>query len=150
MRIPVDTEFPRGMNPASVAATALQIAGTLLESLANQATATAGATPAMNFFGGIVNFGQQSVAPGATLTLSVPNNLITAAYLNAGGQMEIGLYSGNQTGGGPNTGGTPSPDAMFAAMALQSLVVTPGGFVATWMNNGQTPLNGAMQAVWHL
>lgn len=147
MRIPVDTEFPRGMNPASVAATALQISGTLLECTAN-AGATANAAGAVtnptNTFGGVIQVAALATPPGGTYTLTVPNTLITAGYLNNGGQPEVSLFSGN------NTGGAPSPDSAFAAMALQSLVATPGGWVATWMNNGQTALNGTMQAVWHL
>lgn len=144
MRIPVDTEFPRGSNPASVAATALQVAGTLAEVTANATTASAGGAVTSNQFGGITTTTALTTAPGATYTMTLTNSLITAAYLSGGGMPEVAMYSGS------NTGGNIPPAGTSAAMTLQSLTMTAGQLVATWVNNGASALNGTMQVVWHI
>jgi hypothetical protein len=143
MRIPVDTEFPRGVNPASVAGTALQVAGTLAEVLANATTSTAGAVTS-NQFGGIVTTEALAIAPGASYTFTLTNNLINAAYLASGGVPEVGIYSGSNTGGGI------PPNFMSALMILQSVMPAVGSCVFVWTNQGDTALNGTMQIVWHL
>lgn len=143
MRIPVDTEFPRGLNPASVAGAALQIAGTLAEVLSNAQTSTAGAATS-NTFGGIVTTEALTTAPGATYSFTLTNSQITAAYLAAGGIPEAGIYSVS------NTGGNIPPEYMSAVMTLVSVTPTVGGVTFVWRNDGQTALNGTMSIVWHL
>lgn len=143
MRIPVDTEFPRGLNPASVAGSALQIAGTLAEVMANTATSTAAAAT-QNTFGGMITTEALSTAPGAQYTFTLTNSLITAAYIAAGGIPEAGIYSVS------NTGGNIPPDYMSAVMTLVSVTPAVGSCVFVWQNNGETALNGTMSIVWHL
>lgn len=145
-RVPVDTEFVRGVNPASVAATALQIAGVLVEATANTAASTAAGvvTGATNQFGGVINVAALATAPGATFTMSLPNNLITAAYLASGKIPQAAIYSAGNTGGGV------PPDLMSALMVLQSVTPSVGGCVFVWQNQGASALNGTMTVIWHL
>lgn len=142
MRVPVDTEFPRGVNPASVAASALQVAGVLAEILFNSVPVAAGAIAGATF-GGISQVAA-TTAPGAQLTVTLNNPLITAAYLAAGGVPQAGMYSST------NTGGNIPPDYMSAVMVLQSVTPAVGSCVFVWQNQGASALNGNMQIVWHL
>jgi hypothetical protein len=143
MRIPVDTEFPRGMNPASIAGSALQVAGVLAECLANPTT-EAGGVASTTTFGGIITTTALTGPPGANFVLTMNNPLITQAYINAGGVPEAGIYSAK------NTGGVVPPLGMSANMTLLSVVPTVGKCVFTWRNDGDTNLNGTMVVVWHL
>lgn len=143
MRVPVDTEFPRGLNPASVAGTALQIAGTLAEVMLNTATSTAAAAT-QNTFGGLITTEALTTAPGATYSFTLTNSQITAAYLAAGGIPEAGIYSVS------NTGGNVPPDYMSAVMTLVSVTPAVGSVTFVWRNDGDTALNGTMAIVWHL
>jgi hypothetical protein len=143
MRIPVDTEFPRGSNPASVAGTALQIAGTFAEAMANPSTSTAGAVTS-NVLGGLITTEALATAPNTNYTFTLTNNLITAAYLAAGNVPEVGMYSGSNTGGGI------PPAVMSAVLTLQSTTPGVGNVVFVWQNQGASALNGTMRIVWHL
>jgi hypothetical protein len=143
MRIPLDTEFPRGMNPASIAGSALQVAGVLAECMMNQST-EAGGTAAGTSFGGMTVTGALSGAPGVHYVLTLTNPLITQEYINAGGVPEAGIYSGS------NTGGSVPPLGMTANMTMLSTVPSVGQVVFTWRNDGDSALNGTMVVVWHL
>jgi hypothetical protein len=143
MRIPIDTEFARGANPASVAGTALQIAGTFAEVLANPSTSTSGAVTS-NHFGGLITTEALATAVGFTYNMDITNSLITAAYLAAGGMPVAEIYSGT------NTGGNIPPDGMSAIMTLTGVITSVGNVIFSWRNDGSTPLNGTMSIVWHL
>lgn len=145
MRVPVDTELPRGVNPASVAASALQIAGTLMECLSNAVAWAAANTIAGTSFGGVsTSANAQNAAPGAAVTVTLNNPLITAAYLAAGGIPQAAMYSA------ANTGGNVPPDYMSALMVLQSVTPAVGSCTFVWINQGASALNGTMVIVWHL
>lgn len=146
MRIPVDTEFPRGVNPASVAASALQVAGVFAEIMTSAVTDTGNTgTVISNAFGGMITTGGAlNTAPGANYSMTLNNSLITAQYLAAGGVPEVAIYSGTNTGGGI------PPDVMSAVMVLQSVTPGVGSCTFVWQNQGATPLNGTMVMVWHL
>lgn len=143
MRIPVDTDQPWGVNPASVAASAIQVAGVLAECLANGQTSTAGAATS-NTFGGTVTTESLSTAPGSNYTFTLTNNLLNAAYGASGRTPQIAIYSIG------NTGGAAPPNVMSAMMVLQSITINVGNIVAVWQNKGQSALNGTMNIVWHL
>lgn len=144
MRVPVDTEFPRGVNPASVAATALQIAGVLAECIYNNTPVTFPAAAAPTTFGGMVTWTGVTVAPGANVSLTLNHALITAAYLAAGGMPQVGIYSIGNTGGGI------PPMVNSAMLVLQSVAPVPGSCVFTWQNQGASAINGTLAVVWHL
>lgn len=143
MRVPVDTAFPWGVNPASVAASALQVAGVLGEAMLNGQTSTAAAATS-NTFGGTVTTESLSTAPGANYTFTLTNNLLNAAYGASGRSPEVAIYSIG------NTGGAAPPNIMTAMMQLQSVTINVGNVVFVWKNMGQTPLNGTMNIIWHL
>jgi hypothetical protein len=170
MLVNADTQFQRGGQPQSIAATALQIAGAIGDCILNAATSTAGAVT-QNTLGGLVTTEALTIAPGATYSFTLTNSQITAAYLSGdqqpqlgtslvypyfpnfsnfqgewylgGGQPEAVIYSGT------NTGGT-LPGNMSAQMALVSIVPAVGSVTWTWRNVGQTALNGTMAIIWHL
>lgn len=143
MRIPVDTDIPWGVNPASVAASAVQVAGVLGECMYNGQTSTAAAATS-NTFGGVVTTESLSTAPGANYTFTLTNNLLNAAYGASGRTPQVAINSVSNTGGGA------PPDVMSAMMQLQSVTINVGSVVFVWQNKGQTPLNGTMNIVWHL
>lgn len=144
-RVPVDTEFVRGVNPASVAATALQIAGVLTECLYNNVAWVAANTIAGASFGGVsTSANAQNAVPGGAVTVTLNNPLITAAYLASGKIPTAAIYSVANTGGGI------PPDVMSAVMVLQSVTPAVGSCVFTWINQGASALNGTMTIVWHL
>lgn len=142
MRIPVDTDFPWGVNPASVAASALQVAGVLGECMLNGQTSTAAAATS-NTFGGTVTTESLSTAPGAVYSFTLTNSLLNAAYLASGRTPEAAIYSVSNTGGGA------PPNVMSALMKLVSVVVNVGSVVFNWQNIGQSALNGTMNIIWH-
>jgi hypothetical protein len=143
MLVPVDTDFQQGANPASVAASALQVAGVLGECLLNGQTSTAAAATS-NTLGGTVTTEALATAPGANYTFTLTNSLINAAYIASGRTPEAAIYSGS------NTGGTIPPGTMSAMMKLISITVNSGNVVFVWRNAGMTNLNGTMNIVWHL
>jgi hypothetical protein len=143
MLVPVDTDFQEGANPASVAASALQVAGVLGECLLNGQTSTAAAATS-NTFGGTVTTEALTTAPGANYTFTLTNNLINANYLASGRTPQAAIYSASNTGGGA------PPGVMSALMKLLSVTVNNGNVVFVWQNRGMSNLNGTMNIVWHL
>lgn len=141
-RVNVDTEFARGLNPQSIAATVFQVAGAFAEAQANASTSTAGAVTS-NTLGGLITTEALSTAVGATYQMVITNNLITQAYINSGAVPQVSIYSGS------NTGGNLLPDA-FANLTLQSIVLAVGSATIIWSNGGGSALNGTMRIVWHL
>lgn len=171
MQVNLDTEFPRGANPQSVAGTAFQTAAVLAEALQNMQTSTAG-TATSNTFGGMVVTESLSTAPNSDYIFTLNNNLITKDYLSRNDLEWPYDWSGWPAGHNwpwpygrheamlrekpeasifsiSNTGGN-GYGIMSALMALVNVQTQIGQVKWTWKNMGLTALNGTMAVMWHL
>lgn len=143
--LPVDTQLANGQSPQTVAASAFNVAGTLLDGLLNTQTSTVHAATS-NTLGGVIVTESLSTAAGSTYTFTLTNNKITATTQAIS---SVAIYSGTNTGGTtPLPAGNPYQYS--ANMTLTSSTSANGSVVWVWTNNGTTALNGTMYIAWHL
>lgn len=142
VRVNVDTEFPRGLAPQSVAASAFQIATALGDCLLN-CTPDVGGAAFSDTLGGMIATCPLFTHPGQLYHFDLRNKLVDEEYLEQDRTPEVGIYSGTNTGG-------RAPRSTQALMILQRAWPMPGRVVWTWRNMGNTPLNGTMLILWHL